>query len=454
MNLIQEFQSVSNWSNDNRYRLHKEAIYHLIQLGSVEIESKLPIDSSTLNKVAGKTSRDGPDLKGIWWKAYLEGIIPVPVKEPVGSFRLADLFSGSGGLALGVCQLLAEAGLCALTELAIDTDAGALDVYTANHNTRISSTDSVSSLVDFRVRGWADDAAFVYRPEIIDDQISETARGVDLVMAGPPCQGHSNLNNKSRRDDTRNLLYLTVPAFAVAVEAKAIIIENVPSVIHDRTCVVQTTRQLFESTGYEVTEGVLAADAMGWPQTRRRFFMVARRDGPPIPLEQVADLLAEHDHEPRSVWWAIGDDQAVTGHPTMDTASDLTSENLKRIDWLFDNDAYDLDLEKRPVCHQDGTTYTSVYGRMHRDKPSGTITTGFMTPGRGRFVHPTERRTLTPGEAARLQGFPKNYRFVTNPTNPPSRAQLAKWIGDAVPMPLGYGAALAALGPSLGASGR
>ena len=371
----------------------------------------------------------------------------------IGTSSLTDKTGAVDTAAIGqVADQLAEAHAEGHKLLLVTS--GAITVYAANHNTRVHSTESVGSLVDFRLRGWADDAEFIYEPEIIDDQVSEMSRGVDLVMAGPPCQGHSNLNNQSRRDDTRNLLYLTVPAFAVAAEARAVIIENVPSVIHDQTCVVQTTRQLLESTGYEVTEGVLAADAMGWPQTRRRFFMVARRDGPPIPLEQVADLLVERNHVPRSVWWAIGDGQASTGHPTMDTASDLTTKNRERIDLLFDNDDYDLPLEERPVCHQDGTTYTSVYGRMRKDKPAGTITTGFMTPGRGRFVHPTERRTLTPSEAARLQGFPKNYRFVTDPTDPPSRAQLAKWIGDAVPMPLGYGAALSALGPSLVASGH
>jgi hypothetical protein len=46
-----------------------------------------------------------------------------------------------------------------------------------------------------------------------------------------------------------------------------------------------------------------------------------------------------------------------------------------------------------------------------------------------------------------LQGFPDTYSFVVDETNPPTRASLAKWIGDAVPMPLGYAAALAALGP-------
>lgn len=83
---------------------------------------------------------------------------------------------------------------------------------------------------------------------------------------------------------------------------------------------------------------------------------------------------------------------------------------------------------------------------MRPNEPAPTITTGFTTPGRGRHVHPTERRTLTPREAATLQGFPLNYRFITEKGSLPTRTQLAKWIGNAVPMPLGYAAALSALG--------
>ncbi len=445
-----ENRSLQNESRTGeRFSLGTGKLRHSVRLGDVAIESWVATDTAGLPE---DPTVGGPirlDLKGAWWRAYLAGIQPVSTAGRTGSLRVADLFSGVGGLALGVRQLAAEAGRNTVTEVAVDTDAGALEVYSANHETRIGSVDSAGSLVDFRLKGVNGNTVFVYEPEIVDDQIARAVRDVDLVMAGPPCQGHSNLNNRSRRDDPRNLLYLTVPAFAVAARARAVIIENVPSVLHDRTSVVATTRQLLESAGYTVTEAVLAADAMGWPQSRRRFFMVARRESPPIPFEQVNRLLRDEDREPRSVWWAIGEDRAVTGNPLMDQASDLSSDNQRRIDWLFDNDAYDLGLAERPVCHQDGTTYQSIYGRMVRDKPAGTITTGFMTPGRGRFVHPTQRRTLTPGEAARLQGFPKNYRFATNPGHPPSRAQLSKWIGNAVPMPLGYGAALAALGPDV-----
>ena len=69
-----------------------------------------------------------------------------------------------------------------------------------------------------------------------------------------------------------------------------------------------------------------------------------------------------------------------------------------------------------------------------------------MTPGRGRYIPPTRRRTLTPHEAARLQGFPDGYDFHPYPDRVSAKSQLGKWIGDAVPMPLGYVAGVSVLG--------
>ena len=83
---------------------------------------------------------------------------------------------------------------------------------------------------------------------------------------------------------------------------------------------------------------------------------------------------------------------------------------------------------------------------MHRDQPAPTITGGFLTPGRGRFIHPTQRRVLTPREAARVQGFPDWFNFSTKSAEPPSRTELGRWIGNAVPSVLGFVATLSALG--------
>jgi DNA (cytosine-5)-methyltransferase 1 len=144
--------------------------------------------------------------------------------------------------------------------------------------------------------------------------------------------------------------------------------------------------------------------------------------------------------------WAIDDLVTQPFDDRLHIETELSDENRRRIKFLFDNGLYDLPNSERPECHQDGTSYNSVYGRLYPDRPAGTITTGFMTPGRGRYIHPLLPRTLTPREAARLQGFPDTYDFFPDSRNPPTKAKITKWIGDAVPMPLGYAAGLSALG--------
>lgn len=154
--------------------------------------------------------------------------------------------------------------------------------------------------------------------------------------------------------------------------------------------------------------------------------------------EAAAPLPDIRGRDPKGVMWAIADlmDLEVAAEP-FDTAPIPSSENRKRIDWLFENDAHNLDNSERPLCHRDGTTYTAVYGRMHADRPAPTITTGIGTPGQGRFIHPLRPRLVTPHEAARIQGFPDGYGFLEK-DRPAKRKDLAKWIGDAVPAPMGY----------------
>ena len=429
MTVSEEESSVTEEYNSEPSRL-----VHTLRCSGTTVSSAIDIGAA----------ESAADPKGAWWTALQQGAVPKPSRPQNRAFRSVDLFCGLGGLALGVRNLCTEIGLSVCTELIVDEDEEATDVYTLNHDVRSRRVSSAAALVDFRIRRRGRNAVFAYKPEIIEPKLADSVFGVDLIMAGPPCQGHSNLNNRTRRDDIRNRLYLTVPAFAVAALARTAIIENVPDVTRDRSDIVQTARRLFEQAGYWVEEGVLSADALGWPQTRRRHFLVARADARPIPIRTVSQALA--DGPARSAWWAIGDLEARSGDDPMDRTSALSPDNRRRIDWLFDNDEYDLPCSERPECHRDGTSYPSVYGRMHRDAPAQTITTGFMSPGRGRYIHPTQRRTLTPREAARLQGFPDSYRFAADEKRPPSRAKLAKWIGNAVPTPLGYAAALSAVG--------
>ena len=218
-----------------------------------------------------------------------------------------------------------------------------------------------------------------------------------------------------------------------ALRAKTVIIENVRTVTASHGDVVGMARELFEASGYVVSEDIVRADALGWPQTRERYFMTAVRED-----AMCAALPAVETRDPKPVLWAIADlIELNAAREPFDTAPVPSAENRKRIDWLFDHDKYNLDNAERPDCHKEGTTYTAVYGRMFDDRPAPTITTGIGTPGQGRFIHPLRRRLITPHEAARIQGFPDGHGFVDD-DGKAKRKDLAKWIGDAVPSPMGF----------------
>tara|TARA_B100001013_G_scaffold105337_1_gene60048 strand:+ start:1371 stop:4037 length:2667 start_codon:yes stop_codon:yes gene_type:complete len=75
---------------------------------------------------------------------------------------------------------------------------------------------------------------------------------------------------------------------------------------------------------------------------------------------------------------------------------------------------------------------TTLYGRLHYDKPSYTITTHFHRFPNGTNLHPTKNRTLTIREAALLQSFPINYKFSVK------KNVAITQIGNAVPPLLAY----------------
>jgi len=418
-------------ANTQSFKRQGQTLKRRIAIDGLVTESKLRINKG---QVAGLST---------WWQSYLSGRRAVSLNPQERELRSLDLFSGAGGLALGFRQAADECGFATRSVMAVDEDLGALEVYRRNHGTSLILNDSVSMLVNFQLNGSGDEATF-FGPPTVAPKIAHLRGSLDVVMAGPPCQGHSNLNNHSRRDDDRNDLYLTVPAMAVALEIPMVIIENVPGVVHDHRSVVSTTISLLRSSGYHVTFGVHDAAAMGWPQTRKRFFLIASRDVVPLEVGLVAAALATDSTLP--VTWALNSARVSDRDAFMDELPAISKENQRRVNFLFENELHELPNSERPECHREGTTYKSVYGRMRADQPAPTLTAGFLSPGRGRFTHPTEPRALKPREAARVQGFPNDYSFELTSGTPP-RTHLAKWIGNAVPMPLGFAAALSLLLP-------
>src|SRR5690606_10696314 len=114
---------------------------------------------------------------------------------------------------------------------------------------------------------------------------------------------------------------------------------------------------------YHLTSGVIAANRLGWPQTRRRYFLVASRDTRPLDIKGLEGMLAR---EALPVTWALQDLQTRSLDDTdpMNSVPQLSEENRQRVRWLFDEDKHTLVDAIRPDAHKNGTTYTATYGRM------------------------------------------------------------------------------------------
>lgn len=332
------------------------------------------------------------------------------IREPLGALRVADFFCGLGGMSIGAQEAARLNKLKCEIALAVDYSEKAVRVY---GNALPQARDRVIC---------ADVDALPI------DQDFQKKIDIDLFLAGPPCQGHSDLNNHTRRSDPRNRLYLKTVEHAIAMRPRAIVIENVRSVIHDQSSVVPIAQEMLEEVGYSLKQLIVHAENFGVPQKRRRHFLIGRKKG-----DVDFDLIdIECRGEEPTVRNFIGDieGEAENSNVAFHIPSNMSSVNKVRAEYLIKNNLYELPDEYRPKCHRDKKhTYKSVYGRLKWDRASSTITTGFGSMGQGRFLHPSDPRVITPHEAARLQGLP-DFLMLDKVEN---RNDLQTLIGNAVP---------------------
>ncbi|MFF3063521.1 DNA cytosine methyltransferase [Oerskovia sp. NPDC057915] len=333
---------------------------------------------------------------------------------------VVDLFAGCGGLTLGAAQAAQDHGLALSVPLAVDFEQAPVTVFKENFpkaNVHVAPVESYF------------DGALGAKPTIAELTTREQVGDVDLLIGGPPCQGHSNLNNHTRRDDPKNRLYLRMARAAEILRPRVMVVENVPAVVHDSQQVVARTRTHLEKAGYKVAATGVELVQLGIPQTRRRHILLAVRSDALAAGLSVANLLEFAPQPTHDLRWAIGDLEHAGSERWIDAPSKMSPENQARIKWLIDEDEVNLPNDRRPECHRGDHSYVSMYGRLTWSQPAQTITSGFGSMGQGRYGHPSQPRTLTPHEAARIQGFPDYFHFDTTVT----RTQLSVIIGNAVP---------------------
>lgn len=325
-------------------------------------------------------------------------------------------------MSVGLEEAGRRCGVRVQTVLGVDSDLDVGEIFQTNFPDAEFSTLDVSELFDGSIGSPATKVERAFATQI--GQVS-------ILHGGPPCQGHSDLNNHTRRQDPKNALYIRMARAAEVLRPHVVVIENVSGVQWDKSGVAQNTKQALEHAGYAVATRVLNLQRVGVPQRRVRFVLVAScvdNLNPATVLGNIADDGKEH--APRDVDWAIRDLMEIESTETFDTASQKSATNAERMAYLFEHGCFNLPNSERPKCHRNKThSYKSVYGRLRWNSPAQTITTGFGSMGQGRYVHPQRRRTITPHEAARLQTFPDWFDFGKSSR----RGVLAKAIGNAVP---------------------
>jgi DNA (cytosine-5)-methyltransferase 1 len=315
--------------------------------------------------------------------------------------------------------------------MALDKDSDCIRIYNRNFRCLNARTDDITAVLNGKIGE---------KPTSRENEVVERTKHVTLLLAGPPCQGNSDLNNRTRREDPRNALYERVARFVELSKPEHVLIENVPTAIHGKEGAVQRTIRILRRIGYAVDSGVVDLSTIGVPQKRRRHVLVASISKKVRIRDVIAMYRTTHS---LSVKWAIGDLQHNVSDSVFEKPARHTNENKTRIRYLYENNIYELPNKLRPLCHRNGRhSYKSMYGRLRAGMPAQTITSGFGSPGQGRFIHPTKRRTLTPHEAARLQFFPDFFDFSAVQ----KKASLASMIGNAAPMKLSYVFALELLG--------
>ena len=351
--------------------------------------------------------------------------MPCP-RDLQGEFRVVDLFCGCGGLTLGVREAAFSLGHRFRSVFASDINKSALDLYVRNFQPDIADTLPIENHVDGKLGE---------NLTTSEEQFVRKLGNVDMLLAGPPCQGNSDLNNHTRRDDPKNLLYLRAVRCVEILSPESVIIENVPGVLHERHGVLQTAIRHLSSLGYSVSYGIMPMKAVGVAQNRKRMVLIASKCGS-VNIDTIIDDASVQE---RPLSWVCTDLlDAYDEKDVFNSSANHSDENKRRIHYLFAHDIHDLPDSERPDCHRlKPHAYKAVYGRMYWNIPAPTITGGFGSCGQGRFVHPLRERTLTPHEAARVQFFPDFFDF-----HGVFRRELQQIIGNAVPSKAGFVVAL------------
>lgn len=378
---------------------------------------------------------------------------------------VVDLFAGAGGLSLGFIQNGFK------VELANEIQEICTETYKFNHP-EIKSNKIVN-----------DDIINIV--ENIDDYLENI--DIDVVIGGPPCQSFSSANQQRVIDDPRNVLYKYFIRAVEKIKPKFVVMENVKGMLRVADQVIQDYSNVEvevdgEISNYDVQYYLFNSMDFSVAQARERLIYIGVRSDIQrrfnINAQDIINQILEANRE--NPTYVLGDalrDIKELESPTVKNMTEVDCEVTgKKVDtnlYNGENNQYlelinngvrlpiitnhkarfanEINLEIfrtleqgedstserishiMPYAHRNNV-FKDKYYKLIEDRPCRTITAHLQMDCLS-HIHPTQARTITPREAARVQSFPDDYVFM----GPYLKTYMQ--IGNAVPPVMARGIA-------------
>ena len=373
---------------------------------------------------------------------------------------IIELFCGAGGFTWG----WERSGFSILA--AIDNDAPSLRTHELNVH------------VDGGVLLNRDISKF--GPKDLAARVGRRPRGLLAIVGGPPCQGWSKVGRGKIRSlhiaatsllkDPRNQLYRRFLKYVDYFRPPLCVMENVPGMLSiEKQNIADLIVRNFSVIGYECSYELIDAAWFGVPQNRKRLIFVGRRRdfSADLDVANIEEFACRFRRRVLGVKYATTVRQAIGDLPPIKNGGDEDPRPYVRSRGRVsgyvalmraDSNGTLTDHVARTYNDQDvrafrtmreGMKYRDLapefkryrddvfpdkYKRLYWSRPAWTVT-AHLGKDCYTHIHPSQPRTISIREAARLQGFPDDFRFFGN------IGDRFRQIGNAVPPLMGWGIA-------------
>lgn len=327
-----------------------------------------------------------------------------------------DIFSGAGGMSTG-------AVMCGIKILAaVEYDKHAVETFKANH----PKTEMIPK-------------------DICQVTFDDKYKNPFILFGGPPCQGFSTSNTKTRNNEnTNNSLFYEYIKQVKELTPEWFVFENVEGITSfEKGTVVQKLEEEFKKIGYKTKWKVLTASDYGVPQNRSRFFMIGNRlnidfvfPGKHNNIVTVQDALGDLPslNNGDSYEYLEYKDIHLSSYAKLmrgkceKVSQSYVSKNqnyvLERYMHIKPGENWKAIPEELMTNYKDTKNcHSGIYKRLDPSNPSVVI----ANYRKNMLIHPFENRGLSVREAARIQSFPDSFIFKGN------LSFQQQQIGNAVP---------------------